>query len=572
MFFNKKLLIGISYVALFIAAGCHMSGNGEPSRHVVGGICYGGLLTINEQDDFRSLDPRDLTDVTAFHIAGQIYEGLVKPDPRTLDVIPCLAKSWEISEDYKTYTFHLRQGVHFQDDPCFKDGVGREVTADDFKYCFDRLCTASPGNQLYPFAIGHIAGAREYYTATQIGAAPPSGVTGVKALDTYTLQIKLAEPFPGFLKLLTHSSFWVYPHEMVEDSAIDQTVYAVGTGPFRIKKITQGSSAILVRNPNYWRKDSVGNPLPYLDGIKFTFIKNKKKELQLFYGGILDVCSEVPAWDAKNVDTSQYVVQSTPAMSLQYYGFQHISKLFGDVRVRKAFNYAINRQFIVDSILHGGGVPATHGIVPPSFSDYPINNVKGYSFHPDSARKLMKQAGYPMGKGFPVITLQFNDQGGANLKVAEAVQNMLKQNIGVITELSMVPKTQHYERVETGKALFWRDGWVADYPDPENFLKLLYGKDVSTDLNQPEYLNSVRYKSEKFDSLFDVANTIPDKSQRMKVFSQADQVAMNDAAIMPLYYDVWYRLESKKLAQYYLNPMNYRDFSQTYFKCSEEKL
>ncbi len=537
---------------------------------------YGGVFHVNEVQNFRDLFPHNVREVTSQRIANQVYEGLVEFDQKSLKVRPAIAKDWEVNDNATEFTFHLRKGVKFHDDPVFKDGEGREVTARDFKYCFTRLCTDRARNQLFWLFKGKVQGADAYYASTRKGEPLEEGVTGIEVLDKYTLRIKLKYPFSGFPKLLAHPGCWVYPKEAEKEYGKDMRTKCVGTGPFCLEKVEEGKVAILKRNPKYWDQDEYGNKLPYLQAIKVTFVKEKKTELLQFKKNNLDMIFRLPVdmigeiagklEDAKKRKTLPYKVQSKPSLTIQYYGFQHKSDLFSNKALRKAFNYAINREKITTYTLQGEGIPAHNGIVPPAFEDYPVENVKGYKFDPQKAQEYMKKAGYPSGEGFPELTLQLNSGGNTNVQVAEAIQKMLEENLQIDINLNVMPLSQHLERLETGKTKFWRFGWIADYPDPENFLNLLYGKHVPDDMSQKSYINSVRYQNEKFDSLFSKALQEPKEKKRMKLFAKADQLAMEDAAIIPLYYDENIRLLQEKVRNFPMNSMEYRDLTEVYFK------
>ena len=241
---------------------------------------YGGIFQLNEEEFFRSLYPPNIGDAIGHRIANQIYEGLVRPDQGDLHIVPVLASRWNISPDGKTYTFYLRRGAKFHDDPCFPDGKGREVTAQDFKFCFDRLCTFSADNKGFNFFKERIEGAVEHYEKTQSGQTVAGGVRGVQALNDSTLEIRLVQPFPNFLYLLSMQYGFVYPHEMVEKyTAADLRLKAVGTGPFYLKNVRENEALILLKNESYWQQDSAGNKLPYLDGLRISFVNDKMAEL-----------------------------------------------------------------------------------------------------------------------------------------------------------------------------------------------------------------------------------------------------------------------------------------------------
>jgi len=571
-----KRLIYLVLGATIVLSSCGGGKNDDAnSKSAKGGVKYGGVFKINETSEFRSLYPLNVTEVVAFRIVNQVYQGLVKLDQSDLSVIPCLASKWEINPDATKFTFHLQKGVHFQDDKCFKDGKGREVKASDFKYCFDKLCSNDPENQMFWLFKDRVQGANEYFESTKNKKPLAGGVSGVKVIDDYTLEIDLDYSFAGFLNIVSHIACAVYPKEALDMYGADMRINCVGTGPFVVKKIKESETVILARNPNYWGIDKFGNKLPYLDGIKFSFIKEKKAELLEFKKGNLDMVYQLPLEmikdvvgdleDAKKGGNKPFVMQVVPALSVFYLGFQHKLPPFDNVNVRKAFNYAVDKESIVTYTLQGEGRPGIYGIVPP-FKGYDYEGVKGYKYSPEKAKEYMAKAGYPDGKGFPEITLQINPGGGdRNVQVAEVVQKMLQENLGIKIKIEQVQFAQHLDNLETGKALFWRTGWVADYPDPENFLSLLYGKNVPKELSTKSYINSVRYQSAKYDSVFNTALREVDKAKRFELYREADQIAVDDAATMPIFYEENTRLLQVYVKNFPSNAMEYRDLTAVYF-------
>ena len=199
------------------------------------------------------------------------------------------------------------------------------------------------------------------------------------------------------------------------------------------------------------------------------------------------------------------------------------------------------------------------------------DNVKGYEYSPEKAKEHMAKAGYPNGKGFPQITLQINPGGGdRNVQIAEVVQKMLNENLGINIKIEQVQFAQHLESLETGKALFWRQGWIADYPDPENFLNLLFGQHVPADISTKAYINPMRYQSTAYDSMFNAALREVDDAKRMDLFRQADQIQVDDAAILPIFYDENTRLIQVYVKNFPSNSMEYRDMTEVYFDYDEE--
>ena len=533
---------------------------------------------MNEVEDFRSLFPLNITEVTAHRITNQIYEGLVRFNQADLSILPSIAESWEVNEAGTSWTFKLRKGVLFHDDACFEGGKGREVTANDFKYSFTMLCTTMPENQLSWLFDKKVVGASAHLEATAAGQAG-GDIEGIKVVDDYTLQIDLEYPVSDFLKVLTQAGCWVFPKEAYDKYGVEMRTHCVGSGPFIAKAVKEGEAVILERNKSYWRSDEHGNKLPYLHAIKFSFLKEKKAELLAFRKGNLDMVFRLPIEmigdvvgaleDAKKGANQPFEIETKAAFGVEYFGFNHFEPLFQDARVRKAFNHAIDREKFVTYVLQGDGVAGNYGIVPPGFDGYPYENLKGFTYDPDLARQLMADAGYPNGDGFPEIRLQINSGGENNIRVAESIQSMLKETLGITVKLDILPMAEHYEKVETGNAVFWRTAWLADYPDPENFINLLYGGNVPEDPHEKAYLNSERYISSAYDSLTDLARHELDATKRNQLYAQADQTMLDDAAVIPLFYNEYTRLLHSNVRNFPQNPMEYRDMSEVYFKEKE---
>lgn len=576
----KRFQLFLAFAALTAVSLTSCGPDKDPvgsDRKANGPVKYGGVFRMNETEDFRTLYPLNIVEVVGHHIGSQVYEGLVKFNQKDLNqIMPGLARSWEMTDSATHFTFHIRKGVFFHDDPCFPEGKGREVKAQDIKFCFDKLCTPSPNNQQYSNTFkDRVVGANEFFNAADKGNAPAGGVSGVTVTNDSTVEIRLVQPMPGFLGILATQGCWIYPSEALAKYGDEMRTHCVGTGPFKVQSVKEGDAVLLERNPNYWMVDEWNNRLPYLDKVQFRFIKDKRSEIIAFRNKDLDMVFRLPVEMAKDIlgeldqakeHGADFVLQSNPAMSLTYYGFQHKLAPFDNVKVRQAFCYAIDRQYIADKVLQGDATPATYGIVPPSMPAYDYKSVTGYNYDPEKARKLLAEAGYPGGRGFPEVTLQINNGGGdRNTMTAEYITNKLKENLGIVVKVSPMPFAQHLETIETGKALFWRTGWIADYPDPETFLTTLYSRHIPDSLNVRSSLNSVRYSSPQFDSLFEAASKEPDMAKRNDLYRRADQVAMNDAAILPVYYEVNDRLLQNNVRGFDINPMEYRDMTRVWF-------
>lgn len=573
MKFNKLIIPAIlSMVFLLSSCGGEAAKTGD-NQEANGPVKYGGTFRCNEEADFRTLFPHAIGEVVGHRIGNQVYEGLVSLTQDSLLVYERLAESYEVLDSAKLFKFKLRKGVFFHDDPCFEDGKGRELTAHDVKYCFDRLCGAYPNNTGYAMFADRVLGAKEYYESTLNGSPMAGGVKGVRVINDYEVEIELNYPFPGFLNILTTNFCWIFPKEAIEKYNSEIRIHPVGTGPFIAKEVREGDIVYMVRNPNYWQKDEYGNQLPYLDAIKMNFIKEKKAEFLEFKRGNLDFLFRIPddmidhilqpqMSGAKN----ELELDIEKAMSIQYYGFQHAHGVFQDKRVRQAFTKCINKEDIVRFTLLGNGTAARYGVVPPAFVKYDHEKVKGHVFDPKEARRLLAEAGFPDGKGFPEISLQLNTAGasGRNNLVAEVIKKQIKENLNIDINLEIVPWAQHLENIESGRAIFYRSGWIADYPDPETFLNLYYSKHVPDSLGVPAYFNSFRYKNPEFDAVFEAALKELDEEKRMDLYLKADQIATEDAVMLALFYDENYRLRKPWVKNFPSNSMEFRDFTKVY--------
>lgn len=572
---NKSSIIFLLFTVL-ISAACNNSKKvNDQLRPTEGGKYYGGTLRYNEDEFFKSLYPLNVTEVTGHRIIEQIYEGLVVFNQETLEVEPKLAKYWDVNPEGTLYTFHLRTDVYYQDDECFVGGKGRKFTAQDVKYCFDRLCYNNPAdNQGFWIFKDVVKGANEYNEATAKKIIPEGGVEGVKVINDSTISVELYAPFSVFLSRLGLVFAKIYPKEAVDTYGSEMRVKTVGTGPYKLKLVRENEITFLTRNENYWGKDEFDNQLPYIDHVKITFIKEKRTELLSFKQGNLDFLYRFPLDMVDEIlkpdgtlkdEFKQYQLQSKPVMAIQYYGFLNVHEIFKDKRVRQAFCYAIDREKLCTYTLRNSGFPAKFGIVPPGTGSYDASSVNGYTFDPDKARDLLAQAGYPNGKDFPTITLQLNSGGGRNAQVAEAIQKMLNEVLNIKVELLTVPWAQHTEAIESAKAPFFRLGWVADYPEAENFLNLFLSKYVPADINEKTYINSYRYVNKEFDRVLEKALRTVDPEERNRLYAQADQIVINDAPVIPLFYDLDHRLLQPNLHNFYQNAMEYRDYSVVYF-------
>lgn len=560
---KKVLFLAIGFSLL---TGCEENKISEDTILAKGGVRYGGEFRFMSKEKVSDLFPLKITDVYANRISSQIFEGLLKIDPSNTQVIPALAESMEVSDESKLFTFKLVKGVYFHDNECFEGGKGREVKASDFKYSLEFACSNHKLNSLSWLLKDKVVGAKEYFE----GSA--NEVSGIKVLDDYTLQIELKVPFSAFDKLITHNGLSVFPKEAFDKYGDDIVSNPVGTGAFKLETLAD-DKIVLSRNPNYWRKDEFNNPLPFLDKVIMTYSKDKTDELLSFRAEEIDLVLDIPVEEVENVlgtlseaqegKNVKHKVDSKTSMSINYYGFSHKSEIFAKKDVRMAFNLAIDREALIETWLEGEGWASKNGFVP-SMKDYPWATVNGYKFKPEEAKSLLSKAGYPDGKGFPVVDLYVNtvEESGTH-KLAKAVKFSLEQNLGVKINIKLCTIEERENAIRSGDAIFWRTGWVADYPDPENFLQLFYGGNVgAADVN----INPFNYNNSSFDALFEAAMEETDLQKRMKLLAECDQLIIDDAVVMPLLTDDFITMVNLKVRKFVTNEMQQLDFSTVFIK------
>jgi peptide/nickel transport system substrate-binding protein len=484
------------------------------------------IFRYNEQSGIATLDPAFAKNQSIMWAVHQIYNTLVQIDDH-LNLVPSLAKSWDISDDNLTFTFHLRNDVFFQDNPAFPDGKGRKMTANDVVYSFSRILdksTASSGAWIFN---------------GRVDTTEP-----FKAIDDTTFQLKLLKPFHPILGVMSMQYCSIIPKEVVEKYGKDFRRHPCGTGPFEMVAWEEDQALVLKKNPRYFEKDSNGTRLPYLDGIKITFLQNKATEFLEFQQKRLDFVNEIDpsfkdevltkAGELRKEWKDKIVLVKHPALTIEYLGFLCDSSLpvvntspLKDRRIRQAINYGFNRKKMILYIRNSIGTAAESGFIPAAFPSFDSAAVKGYHYDPQKALQLLKEAGYPNGAGLPPFKLLTVP---LYADMASYIANELQQ-VGITINVEVVQKSLLLEQTAKSEALFFRGSWIADYPDAENFLSVFYGKN-------PAPPNYTRYKNPKFDRLYEQALSEKNDSLRYEIYRKADQIVMKDAPVVPLWYDM----------------------------------
>lgn len=548
---SSLFLIG----SLFVSC----SGGEEPVEELkaVGGKQYGGEFKFMSSEKVQSIFSASTQDLYTARVVSQIFEPLLTIDPTSMDVVPNIAESYEVSDDAKVYTFKIRKGVSFHKDDCF-GGKSRELNAEDVKFSLDFACSGHKLNKVQHLLVNRIEGAQDYCDKTKSGPVK-GGVKGIKVIDDHTVEVTLAKPFIGFEKIVTHLSLGIFPKEALDKYGDKIGEHPVGTGPFSLESNTD-EKVVLARNPHYWKKDEFGNRLPFLSKVIVTYTKDKISELKAFRNGEIDLVLEIPVEEINNIfgtleeakTNIKHKVDSQKSFSTNYVAMNLQNSEFSNVDVRRAFNMAINRDEIIESWLEGEGWAAKHGFVP-AMKNYPTDKVKGHEFNPEKAQELMKKAGYPNGNGFPVIDFYVNTKEGSTIhKMAQAIASEIKQNLNVDLNIVLCTFEEREQAIKDGRAKMWRTGWIADYPDPESFLAMFYGGNIS---DNQSMVNTFKYKNAQYDALFDQALTETDPEKRMDLFVQCDQIIVDDAVVMPIFTDDHIVLINARVRNFKATPM-----------------
>lgn len=499
----------------------------------------GGILVLNQFQGFSTLFPPSAYESSATQLGAHVYETLLAYDPENRSLKPSLAESWTMNEDATVFNFKIREGVFFHDNPCFEDGIGRMMTGEDVLFCLKALCENNKFNRNSWLFVGAVKGAEEFFDKKSSALTDP--IEGISLIGDSEIKIELLKPNVEFLNVLAHYGASIYPPELLDYYQKNVDENPVGTGPFKPKVLRVNEVCIMERNKSYWGRDENGASLPYLNGLKFGFENSASTITQAMSKGLLHVVINADMeedgdriLDYATRENSQYTVSKEDDLETVYLGFLNDEGHFSDPRIRKAFGLVLDKQKITEDVLAGSSGPGEFGLIPPAFNSYPYEEVEGFKMNLDSARSLLADAGYPEGKGFPIVTLQIQNRY-KDVVVAQHIQEELLSKLGVSLSITAIPREQHFQRIEERGTLLWLDNWIGDYMDPQNFLNLMLSK------NTPEqggsYLNTYRYTNPDFDSIVDEAIKTKDIEKRMNLYCQADRLLMKDAAIIPIYYE-----------------------------------
>ncbi|HTN28620.1 MAG TPA: peptide ABC transporter substrate-binding protein [Burkholderiales bacterium] len=506
--FAERLAFVAVAALVAMAAGC-----GKPPTRVSTGDVEQVLHKGNKSDP-QELDPHIVQGVPEHHILQALVENLVTEDPKDLHPIPGQAERWDISADGTVYTFHLREGIRWSN--------GDPVTAHDFVRSYQRGLSPSLASE-YAYMYYVMKGAEDYFK----GKTRDFSTVGAKALDDRTLQITLNGPVPYFLSLLNHYSWWPvhmptvakYGDPYQRNNRWTRPGHFVGNGPFVLDKWKVGQVIVVKKNPLYWNAANVK-----LKAIHFHPIESSDTEERSFRSGQLHVSDEVPlskipVYRAKKSD----LLRIDPYLGCYFYRMNTTRPQFKDKRVRQALAMAVDRKAIVERVTRGGQLPAFY-FTPPDTVGYTSRTSLRYD--PEAARKLLAQAGYPGGKGFPAFEILYNTSE-AHKAIGEAVQQMWKRELGIEVRL-LNQEWKVY--LDTEKRLDYevsRGGWIGDYPDPSTFLETFLSDSGN---------NRTGWKNAEYDRLLKEAARLGDQKTRYELFQKAEAIFLDELPIIPIYH------------------------------------
>ena len=536
----KKIYL-LVVLTIFLFASCSNPYPEEKNKTV---------FRYNESAGISSLDPAFARDQANIWACNQIYNGLVQLDD-SLHVKPAIATSWDISPDGKNYIFHLRNDVSFHNHERFEGGKGRKVRATDFVYSLQRVLdekTLSPGAQWL----------------NTILEKDTKGKYFIQAFDDTTLVIKLKQAFSPFLGRLSMPYFSVIPKEVAEFYGKDFSRHPVGTGPFCFKLWKEGVKLVLLKNPDYFEKEN-GQNLPYLDAVSISFIIDKQSVFLEFVKGNIDFISGLdasykdellnPDGKIKSKYQNKFTQLTSPYLNTEYLGIlipdknskeEKISPL-AKVQIRKAINYGFDRKKMIQYLRNNIGEAGIHGFVPTGMPGFGNNRTQGYDFQPDSVRKLLAEAGFPNGKGLPPIILSTT---ASYLDLCKYIQQQLGL-FGIPVEVETNQAAALRTMIAQSKIPFFRASWIGDYADPENYLSLFYSQNKS-----PKGSNTTHFDKPIFDKLYEKALFETNDSIRLLYQHQMDQMVMNEAPVVILFYDQVLRFTQKNVQNLGCNAMN----------------
>ncbi len=509
----------------------------QASTPVPSGATANGVLNLEGIDPI-TLDPATVSEAISNAYVNQIFSGLLKLDTN-MQPVPDMATSMpSLSADGLTYTFKLKSNLKFQD--------GNPVTANDFKYSWERAASPATGSLTAGNYLGDIVG------VSQMLAGKASSISGVKVVDNLTLQVTIDSPKSYFLYKLTYPISFVVEKSKVASSTWWQSPQTcTGTGPFKLSEWTKNKSLTLDRNDNYYSSPAL------LKQVKYQFYTGLP--VDLYETGQIDVADvSLPYIDKVMDKAGPFYADliTSPELSVGYEGFNCAEPPFDDINIRKAFSLAIDKDKIV-SLVYRNMLDKAQGILPPGMPGY-NPKLSGYGFDVNQAQALIKASKYGSVSNLPPISLTTSGYGGNVGSTLQVLISQWKQNLGVDVQVRQLEPERFLYNINSEVDQLFDMGWIADYPHPQDFIDILFRS--GSDSNYGKYSNPT------VDSLIDQANRSLDQAQSFSLYQQAEQMLVNDAAAIPINFGKNYTLVKSYVGGYALNGLGVPNLGIVYIK------
>lgn len=543
------LILILAGVLIFVVSGGDGDDNGssttadptEASDGPAGSTSDGELVLRG--DDPLFLDPAVAQDAESAAYIVEIFSGLVRLNPEfgtcgasaAECVLPDLAERWDVNGDGTVYTFHLRENATFHD--------GRPVLAEDVKYSIERALKPETASVVAENFLGDIVGAKD------LSRGRADAVSGVRVVDDFTVEITIDAPKPYFLYKLTYPTAFVVDQRQIEANPRRWTQKPNGTGPYKLEEWRLGERIVLEAYDNHY----LG--APKLKTVRFEFtggsglVAYEDGDVDLTGIGLDDLAA---IQDPSNELNDEYV--TSPRMSLDYIGFNTNVPPFDDPLVRQAFALSVDRAKIAEVILQDV-VPVADGILMPGVPGYTDEDIT-YPFDPDRARDLLSQSQYAddLESGGLEITLAETGAGGTVGPTTEAIVQYWRDELGIDVQIQQAEAGTFFSDIDEGRYQMFHLGWIMDYPDPEDILDILF--------HSTSRQNNTRYSNPEVDRLLESARTEQNPETRIETYQQVERILVEDAAWMPMFYDVAHILVKPYVTGFKYPPMvieRYRD-------------
>lgn len=492
-----------------------------------------GILHFGNLSEPTDLDPHIITSLQDFNIVLSLFEGLTQYDAVDSSPVPGVATHWEASEDLQTWTFHLRQNARWSN--------GDPVTARDFAYAYQRMLSPKLASA-YAYMLFCLKGAEDFVS----GKTTDFSTVGVSVIDDYTLELQLAYPVPYLPDLIAHAS-WYPVHQATIEAHGDMAQRGsrwtrpgnlVGNGPFTLSEWVPNQVITVEKSATYWNLENI-----HLNAVKFYPIESTASEEAAFRAGQLHLTTGVPIDKLavyRNDPELSKVFDEHPVLATYYYRFNIRKPPLDDVRVRRALSLAINREQLVAKVTLGGQIPA-RALTPPGTGGYTAGDLLQGDV--DEARRLLAEAGFPNGEGFPPLEILFNTNDG-HRRIAEAIQQMWRKELNIDIGLYNQESKVQSDSMRDGNYTIARMAWIGDYVDASTFLELMLSDSGN---NQTGWANA------EYDTLVNQARYAIDREERWELYRRAEKILMAESPIAPIYFYVNNRLMDPAVKGFYGN-------------------